>query len=427
MSDTLTVAINAQVGGNTGGRGQFVQSLIAGLSRTRNRGVEYLLITNPEYADWPEQYLGDGMRVVSRPWSGWFERVKASVRPFEPILKPLVGPLLDHYRSQGSPSVPESDGFYESLDADVIHFPYRNWIDVDVPTVYNLGDLQHLHYPEFFDEETLEWRREFCPSGCHAADRVVTASDFVKRDISDQYGVSESKIQTIRRAAPTEFYADAETDDPDVRARYDLPENFMLYPSKKWPHKNHTGLLTAMERVEREYGTELTLVCTGANEPQEQYDQIVRQAEENGLRDHVHMLGFIDESELLALYRTAQFVVFPTLFEGQGFPLVEAFDMSTPVTCSSIPPLEEYGEDAALFFDPESIDDMAETIHQLATDSTLRDEYRSRSADRGQQFDWSVTAETYQAVYRDVAGESLSDREERLLAHNGLLDDSAVE
>jgi glycosyltransferase involved in cell wall biosynthesis len=422
MSDQLTVAINAQVGGNTGGRGQFVRSLVAGLGSIESPDTEYVVVTGPEYSDWPEQYADDTIRIVARPWTGAFERVKALMRPVVPHLKPVLLPILDRLRGDQSPSVPDGREFFDSLGADVVHFPYRNWQRVDAPMVYNLGDLQHLHYPEFFDEETLRWRDTFCPEGCRVADRVITASDFVKEDISEQYGIGRSKIQTIRRAAPTEFYTDHQSDEQDVTAQYGLPENFLLYPSKKWPHKNHLKLLTALSRIEAEYGEKVHLVCTGANEPEEQYDEIRTRVSRLGIEDRVHILGFVSESELLELYRTAQLVVFPTLFEGQGFPLVEAFEESTPIACSSIPPLREYAGDAAEFFDPESVTEIAATIHRLVTDDAARKELTTRSRRRGQSFNWMLTAETYQAVYRQVDGRTLTDRERSLLEGKGLLD-----
>lgn len=418
MSDTLTVAINAQVGDNQGGRGLFVRSLIKGLSSINADGIKYVLVTNPEFSDWPEPYISDNMDIVPRPWQSRLEKVKCVARPLIPYIKSLALPLVKRYRSASGYGVPESDGFWESLGADVVHFPYRDWVQCDLPMVYNLGDLQHLHFPNFFDDEVIERRKKMCPTGCEAAEAVITASDFVSEDIVDNYSVAESKVHTVLRGSPSQFFSDE--GELDLHERFDIGEEFLLYPSKKWEHKNHLALIEALAEIKDRYGEPINLVCTGKNAPKEQFAKITDRISELGLEQHVSFLGFVDESELLKLYQSAAFVVFPTLFEGQGFPLVEAFQEGTPIACSSIAPLQEYGGDAPMYFNPESVDDMVQKIYNLYVDDDVRARHREASERRGEMFDWRVTAETYRAVYRKVAGEELTNRERSLLELKGL-------
>jgi glycosyltransferase involved in cell wall biosynthesis len=419
MKEPLRVAINAQVGSDVGGRGQFVRSLIRGLAEINSDGMEYVIVTEPNRTDWPRSLVGSNMEIVPRPWHGLIERFKSALRPMIPYIKPLVKPFLSSGDQEFQ--VPDATVFFHSLDVDLVHFPYREWMQTDLPMIYNLGDLQHLHYPEFFDETAMERRNVFCPAGCQKAESIITSSDFVKRDIQAQYGIDPEKIQTIRRSAPTEFFERESLSGASVRDSYNLPTEFVLYPSKKWPHKNHIGLLEALGRIRDRYGESVNLVCTGKNEPRDHFNEIIACVDNLNLEDQVQFLGYVSDAELVSLYQETAFVVFPTLFEGQGFLLVEAFDQEVPIACSSIPPLKEYADDAAVFFDPKSTKEMADRIYELATDYDRRAEYRRRSVERSDAFSWSLTAESYQAVYRKIGGVELSDREQALLAGKGML------
>ena len=120
-------------------------------------------------------------------------------------------------------------------------------------------------------------------------------------------------------------------------------------------------------------------------------------------------------AELRALYRLASFVVFPSLFEGAGFPILEAFKEGTPVTSSGVTSIPEYAGDAALFFDPDSVESIARAIERMHDDAATRVELAKRGSERIKRFSWDRTARAYRAVYRKIGGQPLSDEEELLL------------
>jgi len=130
----------------------------------------------------------------------------------------------------------------------------------------------------------------------------------------------------------------------------------------------------------------------------------------------VRFLDFVSSSELRALYHLAQFVVFPSLFEGGGFPVLEAFREETPIACSAVTSLPEYGGDAILLFDPTSVESIAQAIHRMTMDVQLRTKLRQRGAARISSFTWERTAKMYRALYRKVAGHPLTDEERHSLA-----------
>jgi glycosyltransferase involved in cell wall biosynthesis len=108
-------------------------------------------------------------------------------------------------------------------------------------------------------------------------------------------------------------------------------------------------------------------------------------------------------------------VVFPSLFEGAGFPILEAFKEGTPVTSSGVTSIPEYAGDAALFFDPDSVESIARAIERMHDDAATRVELAKRGSERIKRFSWDRTARAYRAVYRKIGGQPLSDEEELLL------------
>ncbi len=425
----LRIVIDAQLppGGLAGGVQQFTTSLIQALGQLGNGSEEYLIVSHWKHPNWLEPYLGSNQRIV-------IGRQPQTPRdPFE-AAKRLLGPMRVPARKlwrgarrffAGSPDavrhrVPTSNGFYESLGAHVIHFPTQGFVRCSVPSIYNPHDLQHLHYPQFWNRETTDWRETIYPAGCRQSGAVVVESRWVKDDLIRQYGIDPEKIYVIYMGSPTEMYEPIT--DQDVlyaRQRFQLPDTFVLYPAQTWAHKNHIRLLEAIRLLRDHHGVTINLVCTGRQN--DFWPTIKRYLHEVRLENQVFFLGFVHPAELRALYRLAQFLVFPSLFEGGGFPVVEAFSEGTPVACSAVTSLHEYGGDAVLPFDSASVESIAQAVFCMATDSELRATLRTRGAVRAGIFSGERTAKTYRALYRKLAGHPLADQDQRLLASAGEL------
>jgi glycosyltransferase involved in cell wall biosynthesis len=195
--------------------------------------------------------------------------------------------------------------------------------------------------------------------------------------------------------------------------KFRLPLSFSFYPAQTWEHKNHLRLLEALALLRDRNGLEIHLVCTGK---QNDFWRIIKKrVYELRLQNQVHFLGFVDATELRALYHLAQFVIHPSLFEGGGLPILEGFREGAPVACSNVTSLPEYAGDAALYFDPTSVESIADALCRMTTDVDLRESLRQRGVARVRQFTWERTAKTYRALYRKVAGKKLSDEDRDLL------------
>jgi Glycosyltransferase len=134
---------------------------------------------------------------------------------------------------------------------------------------------------------------------------------------------------------------------------------------------------------------------------------LVQLSEELGLEEQIRFLGYVNPTEIQVLYRRATALVFPSLYEGWGLPIVEAFAAGLAVACSNTTSLPELVGDAALVFDPHDRADIATAIEQLWTDEALRASLVERGRSRVAQFDWDRTARTMRAYYRRVAGQRL--------------------
>jgi glycosyltransferase involved in cell wall biosynthesis len=415
----LRIAINAQIPSGSGAGGiETVLRVLTSLGRL-DGDEEYVFIGHWAEADWLKPLLSERQIIVRAPQPErhkpnrieTLKRVLGPLRPFARGVKHSVAPPP----SKVNIGVESSDGFYESLNCDVVHFPYQDYVYCRVPTVYNPHDLQHLHYPEFFAPEEIQRREVIYPAACHAARTVVVASQFVKQDVMRRYGISADKIQVIPWSPPeTALNEFTEKDVSSLFEKYDCPPRpFILYPAMTWEHKNHLRLLEAVALLREREGLKVNVICTGHKNAF--YSSIERRLHELKLEEQVKFTGIVEYKELSIFYRRAQFVIVPTLFEAASGPLFEAWQHGIAVACSSVTSLPEQAAGAALFFDPFSIEEIANAIKMMASDETLRAEFRSRGFKRLQNFDIERTAKAYRAVYRRAAGVVLSDEDRHLL------------
>ncbi|HLM01250.1 MAG TPA: glycosyltransferase family 1 protein [Pyrinomonadaceae bacterium] len=417
MKKKLRIAINAQIplGSGTGGIETVLRAL-ASAGRLDDGDEEYVFIGHWSDPDWLKPFLGERQTIVSAPRPK--ENKPAAAEIFKRSLgrlRPLAGKVRRAFappQSSAPPPlicVPVSDGFYESLGCDVIHFPYQDYVYCNVPTVYNPHDLQHLHYPEFFPPEEIERREIVYPAACRAADMVVVASEFVKQDVVRNYDLAEDKVRVIAWSPP-EINSEKFPEDEArlLPVKYELPAApFALYPAMTWEHKNHIRLLEAVALLRERESLRVNLVCTGHKNAF--WSQIERRLRELKLEEQVKFLGVVTHRELSALYLQAQFVVIPTLFEAASAPLFEAWQHNAAAACSSVTSLPEQAAGAALLFNPFSVEEIAVALKRMAADEGLRRALREKGTRRLADFSLERTARAYRAVYRKVADVGLSD------------------
>jgi glycosyltransferase involved in cell wall biosynthesis len=377
----LRIAINAQLRPGSGSGGvESVLRVLTGLSQL-DGPEHYLFVGLYDHQDWLRSLVhGTNASVVApRPsFSGRLTR---------------IGRRLAGLR------------YLDGLGCDAVHFPYQDFHPTAAPSIFNPHDLQHRHYPEFFNPAELRWRETLYGPACRAAHTVAVASQFVKQDLIDSFDLEPAKIRVIP-------WAPLPVDPAPPQPAPVQP--FALYPAMLWEHKNHRRLLEAVALLRDTKGLRVQVVCTGFKT--EYWPVVERRLISLGLTEQVTFPGVVPGPDLAALYRAAQFVIIPSLFEAASAPMLEAWQHGAPVACAAITSLPEQAGDAALLFDPTSVPEIASALERMRTDAGLRDDLRARGARRLQELDPTVTLKRYRAVYRQAAGLALQEEDRWLLA-----------
>lgn len=404
MNDTrpLRIVIDARLrDGEPGGVQQIVIGLASGLSRLADgRGEEYVFVTWRDQAGWLRPFVRNACRMVEIRAS----RVRAAGRWIRDALG-ATGALGALPSSRVS--VAAGDRAVEALRPDVIHFPTQRAFLTTTPNIYQPHDLQHVHLPQFFSDAARQSRDRVYRAYCEQATTVVVMSQWGRDDIAREYGLPDSKLAVVPWAPMLPEYPvpDAATIEATT-ARHNLPARFAYFPAHTFPHKNHLGLLGALARLRDGAGLDVPLVCSGRRN--EFYRVIRNRVRDLGLGDQVRFLGYVSPIEVNVLYRTCHAVVFPTLFEGWGLPVSEAFVAGVPIACSRVTCLPEQANGGALLFDPLDQADIARAIAEIWQNDDLRARLVARGRERVARLSWDRTAAMFRAHYRKAAGRPLT-------------------
>ncbi len=282
-----------------------------------------------------------------------------------------------------------------------------------VRTVFTLHDLIFLFHPETHKPLNRWFLTLMMPRFLRAADAIIAVSECTKRDAVRFYGIPEEKITVIYEGVSSRFRpVDPETVQA-IRAKYGLPERFILYLGTIEPRKNLTVLLEALHHLlatcalqpaicdDLQPATcDLRLVVVGKKGWL--YEGFFRRLRELGLEERVLFTGYVPDEDLPALYSAADLFVFPSLYEGFGLPVLEAMACGVPVVCSRTSSLPEVAGDAALLVDPTDIRALAAAMERILADQTLRATLRARGLARARCFTWEEAARRTLAVYRGL-------------------------
>ncbi len=249
------------------------------------------------------------------------------------------------------------------------------------PSVVSLPDIQEVFYPEFFTKEDLFDRDLHFPESTRMADRVLTLSEFSKQTMVENHGLPPEKVIVATISVDRRFQRSGEIARPPAGP---LPEDFVFYPANFWKHKNHDGLLRALKILKEERDLVVNVVLTGF--PDANGYPVEAKAVEYGVRGQVTRLGYVEVEEIAYLYRRARMLVFPSLFEGFGIPLLEAMTAGCPIAAADATSVPEVTGDAAVLFDPTSPASMADAIQRVWCEAGLRERLVAKGRVRAGEF-----------------------------------------
>jgi glycosyltransferase involved in cell wall biosynthesis len=417
------IAINAQIDPSTaGGTETNLISLLRKVGESP-RAERYVALGIPKHLPALRRLIGRRQQVVSWPfrevghvrardgrWAALHRRAGGGWRAAA-----VAWAYRRYLRSLGLPRHPpsawQSDLLLTGDRISLVHFPYAVRFETTLPFVYEPWDLQHRHFPAFFSGQELAWRENAYLEGCRRARLVITATRWVKQDIAAQYGMNDAKIAVVPRGS----LLSTAPPPPARRERFwrehEIPEGYAYYPAMTFAHKNHVRLLHALSRLRRDHGIVLPLVCTGRFY-RAHWPTVEAEVERLGLTQQVRFLGPVPDDMMSALYRHARFLVFPSLFEGLGLPLLEAMQHDLPILASASACIPEVAVTVATLFDGTSVEAMTRTIREAVMNPGFGEGLGPERRKVVARFSWDEAIATLTACYRAAAGWPLSEEQQ---------------
>lgn len=358
-------------GGENGGAKVFVLELLRMLAGMKP-DTKFILLTRESshdelvFLDQPNMQrmmvLQEQSSIPIKPLTGFARWVNYTVngwkRSFEKRWnkrKPLVSTML------------------RDLNVDLLFCPFTSphYAEPGIPVVSTIYDLQYKTYPEFFDAADVAHRDRVFMSAVRDSTVLTAISEYSRQSAISQGLLDPSRIRTVYlRMAHRISSPDA--GGKELLDRLELARGrYFLYTANFWKHKNHEVLLSAFELASREgLNKDIKLVCTGA--PSQRQKDIMELAQNLGIGQRVIFPGYLPNNELALLLSNCTGLIFPSLYEGFGLPVIEAMEAGVPVACSNTRSLPEVASDAALFFNPTSHEEVAWAMVLIARDEALR-------------------------------------------------------
>lgn len=287
---------------------------------------------------------------------------------------------------------------------DLLHIPTFRRIPYfkGCRTIVTVHDLAPMTVEEKYDPLRTWYHQKVLKQLIHRCDHVITVSHATKADILHQTRYPESKISVIHSGIDSVLFSPSIPlhAKQALEIKYGLSAPFFVYVSRiEHPGKNHLNLIKAFEQFTKREQTPHKLVLAGAD--WNGAEVVKDYAAQSPVRDRIVFLGFVPKQDLVLLYNACDLMVFPSLYEGFGFPVLEAMACGAPVLCSYIPALEEVAGGHAYMFDPEKPEQICTLMCKALADGkeTVR---RTKAIEYARTFSWTECAKKVLQVYSQV-------------------------
>ena len=292
---------------------------------------------------------------------------------------------------------------------DVCHFTnYISPLWSSCPAVVTFPDMTVSLFPRYSPWKKRLLLRSLIPLVARKADAIIVVSESSRRDVLRTLRIRKEKIHLIHEGVTPEFTPVTDKNRLEkVKIRYGLRGPYFIAVGTVEPRKNLVRLAQAFQQVRRETGRNLKLLIVGGKGFQS--DQILREVKESA-DGQVIWTGYAPSHDLPSLYSGAEALVYPSLYEGFGLPVLEAMACATSVITSNNSSLREVAGDAALLVDPEVVEDISNSMRRIIEDRKLYNMLSNKGIERASHFSWKEAArrtlKVYQAVHRSGVGET---------------------
>jgi glycosyltransferase involved in cell wall biosynthesis len=270
--------------------------------------------------------------------------------------------------------------------------------------VVTIHDIIHVLYPQFLpNRAALLYARVMIGRALRRADRIITVSFNSKRDLVDYFGISPARIDVVYNGVAKRFREDVTSEEKErVATKYGLPRPYLLFLGGEKPHKNVRNVLRAFAQASRESALPHALVLAGPMPANKSRVEALIQGLD--LSTRVFRPGIVPEEDLPGLFGGSEALLYPTLYEGFGLPVVEAMACGVPVLTSSTSALQEIAGGYALLVDPMDVSAIAKGIAEIATNAQRRAELVALGRRRAADFSWDRAAAQTLKVYAEALG-----------------------
>lgn len=283
---------------------------------------------------------------------------------------------------------------------------------VPCPSVISILDVSYLHFPKLFKKKDLYQLKLWGRYSIGKAKKIITISKASKNDIIKAYGVSEDKVVVVCPGIKSEIQnSKSETNtklkmqnSKSLKEKFGIDKEFILFVGTLQPRKNIGKLIEAFSRLKTQdlrLKTDLELIIVGKKGWM--YEDILNAPKKFGIADRVKFLDSVTDEDLPSFYKNAICFVLPSLYEGFGLPILEAMKYGCPVITSNVSSLPEAGGDAAVYFNPESVEDIAEKIEKVISSEKLRQEMVKKGYEQVKKFSWEKTARETLKVLQELS------------------------
>jgi glycosyltransferase involved in cell wall biosynthesis len=255
------------------------------------------------------------------------------------------------------------------------------------PFVFTIHDLTHIHCPESRRPTVELYYSSVMKRACRRAARIITVSEFTRKQIIEWSEVAAEKVVNVGNGIESTYNPQGDS--------YALGFPYLLTVSNRKPHKNEFRIVEAFAKADLD--PQMHLVFTG-----ETTEKLSRWIETQEVCSRVDFIGSVPEERLPSLYRGAQALIFPSLYEGFGLPIIEAMACGTPVVTSNVTAMPETAGFAALFVNPRSIEEISNAMERITRDLSLRNQMRDRGIARAGKFSWEDTCDRVVQLLREI-------------------------
>ncbi len=351
---------------NLTGLGNYSRSVINSISKIRKKDIFYLVTTS----------TNNKIYNINQP----------NIR----LLKPKKITNKNYWRFNGVNKQLNNEeiDIYHGLSNEI---PYN----LKSKSIVTIHDLLFLKYPQFYNYIDRNIYNIKSKLACQKSDKIIATSIQTKKDIIKYYKIKENKIKVIYQSCQKEFKYSSQNIIKDISLKEKLKSPFLLYVGTIEERKNLLFLLKAIKKLKN-----IKLICIGKKG--KYYNKIIKYIDDNKLYDKISFLNISDSKTLASIYKLSRGLIFPSIDEGFGIPIIEAMFSKIPVLTSNKAIFKEIGGNESYYFEEGKLDSLIELINEIWTDSNDRDkriEYNFRYV---QQFNEEQQAENIINLYKEI-------------------------